>query len=150
MVTEQYAPLFEVLNALAVTPVERTRILECALAAAIGRNLPMPATPVESPADYFTSSHAISIGKLISEINEMSLINVRQVRDDVREHWMVRYYTLHDAPVPAGAQIFDFFCGISRVGMYFTREEYDFMALHANSIYRCMNKFKECFSQAGC
>lgn len=150
MVNQQYAPMFEVLNALAVTPIERTRILECAVAAAIGRSLPMPSNPVEVPSDYFVSNHAMSIGKLISDINEMSLINVRQVRDNVRDHWMVRYHTLHDAQVPAGSEIFDFFCGISRVGLYFTKEEYDFMSLHANSIYRCMNKFKECFAQAGC
>lgn len=147
MVTQQYAPLFEVLNALAVSPVERTRILESAIAAAIGRSLPVPPNPVDVPSDYFTSNHAMAIGKLISDINEMQLINVRQVRDDVRKHWIVRYHTLHDVQVPAGSEIFDFFCGLARVGMYFTKDDHAFMSLHANSIYRCMNKFKECFAQ---
>jgi hypothetical protein len=102
----------------------------------------MPSAPVESIGSYFNTSNAIALGGLLSDVNELVLLDRDAVLAYVQAWYQYRYHAMYPAPVTialrADHAIQDFF-GISRS---FDQASLDVIATSCIQITDYTAKFK--------
>lgn len=69
--------------------------LVVALARVLGYLLPVPAAPVEHPAEFFQSSYGDSINGALDALNERMPVDYGVVVDLSRKVWELRYGIVH-------------------------------------------------------
>lgn len=66
-----------------------------ALAKAIANVLPLPSSPVESPVEHNLSSNSVAVKRLVSDVNEVAVIDTKLVVELISLFWQIRYHIAH-------------------------------------------------------
>ena len=128
-------------------PGTRLSAITLASAFAIARGLPMPSSPVDNPDNYFLTTSSLGLIQLIDNINEACIIDRHAARAAVKSFWMVRYYSLFPAEwVPEDG--YDFFCSVSKVPAYFTKEQYALLCENKTAVLSVADTLTKIFVAA--
>jgi len=146
-VSQKMAPFAEAVQKCFTDLATRSDLVMHTVAWTIAKDLPLPSAPVADTTLHFNNTSGLGVMELIGQINEVVVFDVREARELVRSYWMVRYHTLFPSVAPGHIPVFDFFCGASQVGRYFTREQHAFLAKHSTEIYRVSDCLSACFKE---
>ena len=128
-------------------PGTRLSAFTLATAFSIARGLPMPSTPVDNPDNYFLTTSSLGLIQLIDNVNEVCVIDRHAARAAVKSFWMVRYHALFPAAwVPEDG--YDFFCSVSKVPAYFTKEQYALLCENKAAVLRVADALTQVFAGA--
>lgn len=91
----EYISLMQEVDLYVKDPMERAKILGIAISAALANSSDMPSTEVEDPSTYFINQVSTTIRSLVSDLNENVVFDLKQVMENVRVFWMLRYHALY-------------------------------------------------------
>lgn len=78
-------------------PLEKRKVLvTLALSKGTAYSLALPTSPVESASQYYANTHRAVVEKLLSEINELFIIDYASCSDLIFKIWRMRYRMVYD------------------------------------------------------
>jgi hypothetical protein len=95
------------LDSHGVGPQDRSYVLALGLARAIAYDLALPTSPVEQPMVHFNLQHLDTVNGLLSETNELVVINVDLAVTLTKKLWLMRYNLVFESDNVAVRQILD-------------------------------------------
>ena len=111
----------------------RGRILAVAVGMSLGCRLPLPASVVADPHEYYTSHVERPVSRIVSDFNEQTILDVKYAAAMARNFWMMRYDAAHGCPrlgISEGlcSSISEgFFMSMFSVNSYFSVNEVEFL-----------------------
>jgi hypothetical protein len=126
-------PFVKVMQSLTNPVQERHRIAAVAIGYACACSSLLPSTAVENAEAHYRNSVENFSKRVISTLNEVSVIDTAMALDFARKFWLLRYDAVYKSSrmdVMPG----DFFCSVFGVSKYFAQDTIDFTDTHAASI----------------
>jgi hypothetical protein len=125
----------------------RSLITSLALGKVLADRLSLPSTPVDDIGTYYRQSSATDYNTLLSDVNELLILDIQAVNDSATKFYMNRYYNAHPAAVTiainAESAIPDFF-SISRS---FDKTTLSLIAENCVCLTDSVSKFKRLVSE---
>lgn len=84
------------LDRCGIALADRGYLLSVAIARAVAYQLPLPTSPVESPAVYFIETHKATAEGMLCEINERCVMNIDAAASLMQNLWIFRYRMVFD------------------------------------------------------
>lgn len=144
-------PFVKVMQNLPGSVQDRYRIAAIAIGYACACNSILPSSEVANAEEHYRLSIEPFAKRVISGMNEVSVIDTAMALDFARKFWLLRYEAVHKCPrmdmVPG-----DFFCSVFGVPKFFSPETQEFVNKQSQNIgtvytYIC-NVIAENFAQA--
>jgi hypothetical protein len=127
------SPFVNVMQRLRGSIQERQRIAAIAIGYACACNSNLPSSAVEDAAEHYAMNVEAFAKRVISTMNEVSVIDTTLALEFSRKFWLLRYEAVHKCPrmdsVPG-----DFFASVFGVPKFFSPETTAFANTHANDI----------------
>lgn len=130
---------------------ERHRIAAIAIGYACACNSILPSSEVENAEAHYRISVEPFAKRVISVLNEVSVLDTAMALDFARKFWLLRYEAVHKCPrmdaIPG-----NFFCSVFGVAKFFPSETVEFANTHSFGIAtvytHVCNMIAENFAQA--
>ena len=117
---------------LIVNSIDKCPIMSSALALGISSTLPLPNKQVDNASNYFDMVLSRDVSMIVSEWNECIIIDAKEVIEQARIFWLIRYKSAYPLTSPMYSYSGGFFDTIS--GVYNIVPEK--LLLLLNSAYR--------------
>lgn len=143
-------PFVNVMQNLRGSVQERQRMAAIAIGYACACNSILPSSEVDDAEEHYRVSVAPFAKRVVSTMNEVSLIDTAMAQDFARKFWLLRYEAVHKCPRMESIQG-DFFGSVFGVAKYFSPDVIAFADTNAsgiNSVYvHICNVIAENFAQ---
>jgi hypothetical protein len=144
-------PFVKVMQNLPGSVQDRYRIAAVAIGYACACNSILPTSEVDNAEEHYRMSVEPFAKRVISTLNEVSVIDTAMALDFARKYWLLRYEAVHKCPrmdmIPG-----DFFASVFGVSKFFSPETVQFcnaQSQHIASVYVFIcNLIAEQFAQA--
>lgn len=126
-------PFVRVMQTLSGPVQERHRIAAVAIGYACACNSVLPSSEVDDAETHYRVSVESFAKRVISALNEVSVVDTAMALDFARKFWLLRYEAVHKCPrmdmLPG-----NFFCSVFGVPKFFSPETMDFVNANNTSI----------------
>lgn len=126
-------PFVSVMQSLTNPVQERHRIAAIAIGYACACNSILPSSEVDNAETHYRISIEPFAKRVISVLNEVSVIDTAMALDFARKFWLLRYEAVHKCPrmdaIPG-----NFFCSVFGVAKFFPPETVAFADANSSSI----------------
>ena len=85
----------------------RGKIIAFSLARAMGYDLALPTSSVDSPALYFNTTHRPQLELVLSAVNEIVVFDIGEVEELAYKVWLARYRLVHEMTSVKAALLLD-------------------------------------------
>lgn len=126
-------PFVQVMQSLRTSVQERYRIAAVAIGYACACNSILPTSEVADAEEHYRMTVEPFSKRVISTLNEVSVIDTAMALDFARKFWLLRYEAVHKCPrmdaIPG-----DFFCSVFGVAKFFPPETIEFVNAQSQNI----------------
>lgn len=144
-------PFVNVMQSLTNPVQERHRIAAVAIGYACACNSILPSSEVDNAETHYRNSVEPFAKRVISTLNEVSVLDTAMALDFARKFWLLRYEAIHKCPrmdmIPG-----NFFCSVFGVAKFFSPETVEFCNAQSSGIAtvytHVCNLIAENFAQA--
>lgn len=79
-----------------LNPIDRSRVTAMVLANSIATQINVPSTKVPNPKIYYIENHRSAVEAIVSEVNELMVIDGALVIELVEQFWNIRYRFINE------------------------------------------------------
>lgn len=138
----KYINLSNEVNKLLLTKADKSAdILSAAIAIAIANASPLPSTPVESSASYFTLTVQPSFTNILSSLNEDFMFSIKGCISNIEAFWKVRYSAAHPSFTFYNPENY-FFDDFFKVSEFVSADLKEILTSNSEEIFLLVEKFK--------
>lgn len=120
-----------VLDSTNLSVKQKGALISFTFAQALAYQLQLPSAPIASVKSFYTDTHGTAIGKVVSDLNEHFVIDVRQTLDLVFKIFNMRYDLVYNATSFDIMQSMDMLiaCGNDNIPNFYSDLQFDTLEL---------------------